>query len=197
MSTLTFLRGKGRAVFVAALVLGASIAQATTVLKMTFSEVGDGADTVAIGTVAAIEETWDAEREMPFTQVTFADVEVLKGQVDGRALTLRFLGGPAPNGFTLTVAGMPQFALKQQTVVFASGNRAQPCPLVGWWQGLYRIVYDFERGAPTVADHAGRPVEAFDGGVGERVVRLLSGSGAPAADALSLDEFRALIRGEL
>lgn len=93
---------------------------------------------------------------------------------------------------------MPQFAVKQQAVVFSSGNGTQICPLVGWWQGLYRIVYDFDRNVRAVADHAGRPVAAFDGGVGERVVRLSSTSGAaPAANALTLDAFRTLIRDEL
>ena len=130
--------------------------------------------------------------------MTFSDLEVLKGRVDGGELTLRFLGGPAPNGLTLTVSGMPQFAVKQQAVVFSSGNGTQICPLVGWWQGLYRIVYDFDRNVRAVTDHAGRPVAAFDGGVGERVVRLSStSSAASAANALTLDAFRTLIRDEL
>ena len=178
------------------LVAGASPAPATTVLRMTFSEVVDGAETIAVGSVSAIEETWDAEREMPFTNVTFTDLDVLKGGVSGRELTLRFLGGPAPNGFTLVVSGMPRFAAGQQVVVFSTGNGVQACPLVGWWQGLYRVVRDPGRDVLTIADHAGRPVASVDGLVGQRVTRL-STSQASAANAVTLDVFKTLVAEEL
>ena len=178
-------------------VLGSSAAQATTVLPMTFSQVVAGAEVIAIGVVSAVEATWDAEREMPFTAVTVSDIDVVKGQAGNGELTLRFLGGPAPNGLTLRVSGMPQFALAQEVVVFSTRDDGRSCPLVGWWQGLYRIVYDAERDTRTVVNHAGRPVAAIEGDVGQRVVRLSAASGASAEDALTLEEFRSLIVSEL
>ena len=192
-----FLRCRLPTVFLSVLlilVLGASSGRATTVAKMTFSEVVDGAELIAIGTVSAIEETWDAARGMPFTDVTFSDIEVLKGTAGAGELTLRFLGGPAPNGLTLAISGMPQFAMNEQTVIFSAGNGVYPCPLVGWWQGLYRVVLDDERNVPVVADHAGRSVVALDGVVGERDVSV---SSSPAAVALTLDEFTGLVTEEL
>ena len=176
------------------LVLGASGGRATTVVEMTFSQVVDGAELIAVGTVSAIEETWDAARGMPFTDVTFSDVEVLKGAPGAAALTLRFLGGPAPNGLTLAVSGMPRFAMNEQAVVFSSGNGAYACPLVGWWQGLYRVVLDDERNVLVVADHAWNRVVAFDGVVGQRNARV---SSSPAAVSLTLDEFKGLVADEL
>ena len=98
-----FLRGRWRRLLpavVAALVLGSGALRATTVEPMTFSEVVDGAEIVAVGAVTAITETWDAAREMPLTEVTFSVLEALKGEV-GAELTLQFLGGPAPDGSTL------------------------------------------------------------------------------------------------
>ena len=184
----------------ALLVLGASSGRATTVLKMTFSEVVDAAELIAVGTVSAIEETWDAEREIPFTLVTFADIEVLKGTARGGELTLRFLGGPAPNGLTLAISGMPRFSVKQQAVVFSNGNGVYACPLVGWWQGLYRVLFDDERNVLVVADHARRGVVALDGVVGSRDARVsfaLQTPGMSAAGALTLDEFKGLITEEL
>ena len=77
-----FLRRRLPTVFLLVLlilVLGGSSGRATTVVKMTFSEVVDGAELIVIGTVSAIEETWDAARGTPFTDVTFSDIEVLKG----------------------------------------------------------------------------------------------------------------------
>jgi len=186
-----------RMALLSVLILGSSAAQATTVLPMTFSQVVAGAEVVAIGVVSAVEATWDEEREMPFMEVTVSDIDAVKGQVGNGQLTLRLLGGPAPNGLTLRVSGMPQFAVTQQVVVFSTRDDGRPCPLVGWWQGLYRIVYDAERDARTVLDHAGRPVAAIEGDVGQRVVRLSTASGVPAEDALTLEEFRSLIVSEL
>ena len=180
----------------AALILEMPSVRATTVVRMTFSEVVGAADVIAVGTVSSIEQIWDAEQEMPFTAVTFSDLEVLKGEVDSTELTLRFLGGPAPDGLTLVVAGMPQFAARDRAVLFSTGNGVQACPLVGWWQGLYRVVFDAGRDVFTVADHVGRDVAAFDGSLGRRVARLSPGEEVTAADALTLDEFRTLIQTE-
>ena len=186
------------------LVLGISGGRASTVLKVTFSQAVDRAELIAVGTVSAIEEIWDAERGLPFTDVTFSDVEILKGTAPSGELTLRFLGGRLPNGLTLTISGMPRFAVKEQAVVFSSGNGVYACPLVGWWQGLYRVVFDFERNDRIVADHGGRRVVAFDGVVGRRDARVSSAVEKPAAgaltlaaDALTLAEFKGLIAEEL
>lgn len=192
-----FLRRGSQTVFLSILlilVLGASGGRATTVVEMTFSEVVDGAELIAVGTVSAMEQIWDAERGMPFTDVTFSDVEVLKGTPVAAELTLRFLGGPAPNGLTLAVSGMPRFAMNEQAVVFSTGNGVYACPLVGWWQGLYRVVLDDERNVLVVEDHGWRSVVALDGVVGGRVARV---SSSPAAVALTLDEFKGLIAEEL
>ena len=191
------LRGTRRPVlpvFCALLVLGASVAQTTTVRRMTFSEVVDEAEIIAHGTVTAITATWDADIEMPFTQVTFSVLDVLKGDVDGDELVLELLGGPAPDGATLVVSGMPRFAVGDRAVVFSASNGLYACPLVGWWQGLYRVRFDDAAQAFTVADHVGRPVVAIAGAAGRMEARL--SDGAAAADALTLDEFMAAVRSE-
>ena len=180
--------------YAAALVLGSGALQATTVEPMTFSEVVDGAELVAVGAVTAITETWDAEREMPFTEVTFSVLEALKGEV-GAELTLQFLGGPAPDGPTLAVEGMPEFAVGDRAVVFSTGNGIVACPLVGWWQGLYRLFYDAGQDAFTVADHTGRAVTGIAGGVGRMVASVSDAENDEAVpDALTLDEFRTAVR---
>lgn len=197
---LGVLRRRSPTVFLLVLVLGGTNSQASTVAKMTFSEVVDAAEIIAVGTVSAIEETWDAERGIPFTLVTFADIEILKGTAPGGELTLRFLGGSTPDGLTLAVSGMPRFAVKEQAVVFSTGNGVYACPLVGWWQGLYRVVFDDERNVLVVADHARRGVVALDGVVGRRDARVsfaLQTPGTPAAGTLTLNEFKGLITEEL
>ena len=192
-----FLRGRWRRLLpavVAALVLGSGALRATTVEPMTFSEVVDGAEIVAVGAVTAITETWDAAREMPLTEVTFSVLEALKGEV-GAELTLQFLGGPAPDGSTLVVEGMPEFAVGDRAVVFSTGNGVLACPLVGWWQGLDRLFYDAGQDGFTVADHAGRAVISIAGGAGRMVASVSAAENDEAvADALTLDEFRTAVR---
>ena len=195
---------KGRSAVRAVMVLLATLAlaapvRATTVEPLTFSEVVDGADVIAVGAVSAVTETWDAERELPLTEVTVSVLEVLKGRIDGAELTLQFLGGATPSGATLAVVGMPDFAVGDRAVLFSAGNGVEACPFVGWWQGLYRLFYDAGQDAFTVADHAGRAVVGIEGGAG----RLVASVSAPDNDdavaelPLTLDDFRSLVRAEV
>ena len=210
-TTFRVLLRRALPVFLAVLVLGTSAAQATTVRRMSFTEVVNEAELIAIGKVTAIRNTWNADLGMPFTEVTFSDVEVLKGAVDGAELTLRFLGGRAPDGMTLKVAGMPRFTVGDRAAVFSAGNGLEACPLVGWWQGFYRLLFDAGQEAFTVANHAGQPVVAIDGGGGQidggggqidggggqmeaRLSLQPNDDVETIADALTLDEFRTAVR---
>ena len=180
---------------------GPAALHGTTVVKMTFSEVVDAATVISVGTVSSVEYVWDAERGTPYTDVTFADLYVLHGSIPGSDLTLRFTGGPTPDGLVLEIAGMPRFTVGQRTVVFSDPAGGGICPLVGWWQGLYRVARDTERGVDVVFDHAGVPMVGFDGPPGELVARVSAPAGPARAGAppsqLTLDTFTALIQAEL
>ena len=172
-------------------VVCASATQATTVRQMSLSEVIGEAEVIAAARVVGVEPIWDADRGMPFTEVVYIVADVLKGQAGtDQELSLRFLGGPAPNGLMLSVSGMPSFAVGDLVVLFSARNGNEMiCPLVGWWQGVYRL-----RDDGTVMDYAGRGVVAVDGEAGARVARTVP---VEEADALTYDEFAALIRQEL
>ncbi len=133
-------------------------AGATSVLEYSFPSLVQEAEVIAVGTVTAIETAWDADNQVPHTFVTFSHLEVLKGKADQTELTLRFFGGPTPDGDIMQIAGVPQFAVGERSVIFCVGNNRQAVPLVGIWQGIYRVVFDAERGVDTIHDHAGRPV---------------------------------------
>ncbi len=140
---------------------------ATTVLSLSFATLVQEAEVIAVGTVTAIESAWDGDNNVPHTFVTFSNLEVLKGEADQTALTLRFLGGPTPDGDVMQVVGVPQFTHGERSVIFCVGNNHQAVPLVGLWQGVYRVVFDAERGVDTLHDHAGRPLTALPTGEGE------------------------------
>ena len=74
-----------------------------------------------VGTVSAIEAEYDAARETPFTYVTFTDLDI--GETDQTELTLRFLGGPRPDGTALQIAGVP---VGERNVLFVTDNDTMP-----------------------------------------------------------------------
>ena len=150
----------------AGMLLLTRLSGATTVLAKSFAALVQDAEVIVVGTVTAIEAEWDAQQEAPFTLVTFTDLEVVKGDASQTELTLRILGGPTPDGLILQVAGVPQFRLGERSVVFSVGNQRHAVPLVGLWQGVYRVGFDAERGLETVHTHAGHPLTRLPTGEG-------------------------------
>lgn len=142
--------------YVCIVVCSATSAWATTVLEKDFATLVHGADTIVVGTVTAIET--DQEREVPFTLVTFAYLEVVKGPHQEDAFTVRVMGGPTPDGLRFHISGVPEFHLGDRMVVFVVGNETHAVPFVGMWQGVYRVVRDPETDTEIMADHAGRPL---------------------------------------
>ena len=193
------LRHLRRAWLVLSLVLLASPAQATSVVAKPFSAVVQAAETIAVGTVTAIAAEWDAAHSRPFTLVTFSTLDVLKGAHTEPELTLRVLGGPHPDGSILQVAGVPQFSLGDRLVVFVTGNYHYAVPLVGLWQGVYRVVFDAERGVDTIYSHARQPVTSLPtatGGILHEDDHLSSAVQQPAP-AMSLETFTEVIAQEV
>lgn len=166
-----------------ALLLGASAA-ATVVIEKDFAALCAEADLVFVGTVTRVEAGWrDASRQAIETAVTFSDLTWLRG-APRASVTLRFAGGEV-DGLREAIAGVPHFAVGQRGVIFArEGDYISP--LVGFHQGLFRIV-DGAHGA-TVGDAEGRPIDAGSGAA----LRL----GTPET-ATGLDEFLARVRRQL
>ena len=131
--------------------------QATTVFRQSLADLVHKAETIVVGTVSAIQAEWNAETERPYTRVTLIGLDVRKGQTQ-ETLTLRLLGGPTPDGRRLRIAGTPDFRLGDRVVLFVVGNESHAVPLVGMWQGVYRVLFDTERGEDVVYTDAMRPL---------------------------------------
>lgn len=167
---------------------------ATTVLEKSFSDLVQEADTIVVGTVTAIESGGQAP---PRTLITFTDLDVLKGDPQ-EELTVDVLGGPAPDGMRLHIAGVPEFHLGDRMVIFVVGNETQAVPFVGMWQGVYRVVRDAETDTEVMADHAGRPLPTLP----QRSQRGIVYDGEPSiarqtGPALTLEAFTQSIVEEL
>ena len=167
------------------------LAQATSVTEVSFPDLVQRADVIAVGTVAEIKEQWDETRKAPLTFVTFSQLTVLKGN-PGESMTLEFLGGRTPQGLVLTIPGVPQFTVGEKTVVFCAGNHRDFCPLVGVWQGLLRVRTDPQRGVETVSDNFRVPITSIQAG---KFVKLTPAS--PEQVPLSLPDLLQAIRQEL
>jgi len=164
---------------------------AMVVVKRDFPELVARANQIVIGTVTAITEGDDATGS-PSTFVTFSDLSVLKGDV-GSELTLRFAGGGSGR-YAVRIPDLPTFVVGERALLFVAGNGRDICPLVGVWQGRFRVRYDADLGLEVVDGHDGRPVR----GVQRGEVQLAEpGTGGGGAAPLTLDAFRQLIADQL
>lgn len=186
--------------FVWVALLAGEPARATTVLEKSFSALVQEAEVIAVGTVSAIATEWDEDREAPFTLVTFSDVDILKGEA-ATALTLRFLGGPTPDGSILRIAGVPQFTIGERNVLFVAGNDHYAVPLIGIWQGVYRVVFDSTRGVDTIHTHAGQPLTTLPAGSAQGLALSHDSYSAALSDSpqdgMSLETFTQFIEQEV
>ena len=179
-------------VLVVGVLLLARLGWATTVIERSFAALVQDAEVIAVGTVTAIESEWDAQKAAPYTLVTFSELEVLKGGTGQSELTLHFLGGPTPDGHILQIVGVPQFRLGERSVIFCVGNQHHAVPLVGIWQGVYRVGFDTERGIETVHTHAWQPVTRLptgEGGILHDGASLLQEQQAQPSEAMPLATF--------
>jgi hypothetical protein len=166
-------------------------ASGMTVRKRDFPDLVARAEQIVIGTATAIREGEDVSGA-PATFVTFSDLSVLKGSVEGE-LTLRFYGGGSGR-YVVRIPDMPQFQVGERAVLFVAGNGRDMCPLVGVWQGRFRVRVDAALGTEVVDDHAGRPVLGVNG----RDVEVAgAGSGGGASLPMTLDAFRQQIADEI
>lgn len=103
-------------------------------LANSLTRLAENANLVFIGSVtdvayrkARIEE---GDGELPYTIVTYAIRDVLRGQARGETFTMRFPGGPDGSGRFMTVTGVPRFQRGEQDLLFVVGNGEKGCPLV-------------------------------------------------------------------
>ena len=158
---------------------------ATTVLHQSFPALVQQADTIVVGTVAAMTAEWEATRERPYTFITFTDLDVRKGPAS-ETVTLQMLGGPEPDGNILTLSGVPAFHPGDRFLLFLTGNGPLAVPRVGLGQGAYRVVFDPDRDAAVVYTHTMQPLTALPAKRSGVVFDRLSTPGGASAAPLAL-----------
>ncbi len=163
--------------------------QATAVEKMSLTEITESAEIIVRVRVSRITHETGTETAMPYSDVHFEVVgDPIKQKVDWDR-HLQFPGGKTAQGYDLEVAGMPKLEVEDRAVLFV--RRGGMCPLVGWWQGLYRL-HD-RNGVTVVTNHANRAVTGFKE-YEHGLEHVLAAADDGLLNALTYDQFENRVR---
>jgi len=112
---------------------------ATTVEKMELPQLVSASDNIVQGRVESVESRYEANRIYTYVSITID--EPLKGE-RRRTVLLRQIGG-AIGAKRTWVAGMPQFNIGDQVILFLRDRHDGTFDVTGLNQGKYDIVNDF------------------------------------------------------
>ena len=144
--------------------------RATTLVPADVSELAHDAIAVARGRIAAVDAQWTGDRRTIETIVTLDVERYLKGNL-GPQVQFRVPGGRLGR-FRSVVVGAPVFAADDRVVVFLGARGPSVPHLVGFSQGVYRVMQVSGR-AMVRGDVAHTPVPLSDF---ESRVRSLAGT---------------------
>jgi len=116
----------------------AAPARATVLIGVDLGELARDAQAIARGRVVAVDAQWTPDRRTIETLVTLEVESYLKGALGG---TVQFrVPGGSLGRFRSIVVGAPEFAVDDRVVVFL-GARGPSVPYVlGFSQGVFRVV---------------------------------------------------------
>jgi hypothetical protein len=130
--------GKRLAIWGATLLLAASVAGATSIIKMEFADMIADSDRIVIGTVTGIEGQWDDSSTFIHSMVTISVETSLQGK-DGGDVVLRTPGGQV-GGFAMSAQGAPSFTVGERVLVFLTTWEDGTPKVLGYFQGKSRLV---------------------------------------------------------
>ncbi len=137
-------------IFLAGIVLAAVVANATTLMPMSFDDLTQQAAAVARLRCVTSESRWDGGEI--WTETRFDVVERHKGLLPA-TVTVRMLGGRAGN-FYSRVDGVPAFRSGEEVYLFLWEKAGEPYRVLGWSQGTFRIDRDAKSGAERVTQES-------------------------------------------
>jgi hypothetical protein len=123
-----------------ALALGLCMSAWATTLKplSTDDQIRDAA-MIFRGRVQSIDVAWKfrGQSKIIASTVQFTPLAIYKGNVPS-VVKLEFPGGKIGD-VEMKVAGIPQFQIGQEYVLFVSGDQTRACPVVGWSEGSLKV----------------------------------------------------------
>src|SRR5216684_4522086 len=116
----------------------AATARATVIIPADLGELSRDALAIVRGRVARIDATWTEDRGTIETIVTLEVERYLKGAF-GQMVRFHVAGGELGR-FRSIVVGAPEFVVDQHVVVFLGAHGPTVPHIVGFNQGVYRLV---------------------------------------------------------
>jgi hypothetical protein len=156
--------------------------RATTIVPADLGELSRDAVAIARGRVADVRSQWTEDRGTVETIVTLEVESYLKGAL-GSTVRFRVPGGELGR-FRTVVVGAPDFAVDQRVVVFLGAHGPTVPHIVGFNQGVFRVV--------RAADDSGWVVTPPPNVAGASTVRIVRGD--PARRPVPLADFEERVR---
>ncbi|MFC1665908.1 hypothetical protein ACFL17_09860 [Pseudomonadota bacterium] len=116
------------------------------------------------GTVVDSKSRWGDRGIMIFTDYTLQVLEDIKGNLSTNGispsqLVMSFAGGTVGNR-SISVSGTPYLQVEEEYIVFGYDNkRKYAVPVVGGYQGIFKVLHDTQNNTETITDYSGRQLE--------------------------------------
>jgi hypothetical protein len=136
----------------------AATARATVIIPADLGELSRDAIAIVRGRVAAVDSQWTEDRGTVETIVTLEVERYLKGAL-GQVVRFRVPGGELGR-FRTIVVGAPDFVVDERVVVFLGANGPTVPHIVGFNQGVYRLVRPADNSGWIVTPPANLPAAA-------------------------------------
>lgn len=134
---------------------------ATTLLQKNFQNLVDEAEGVVEGTIAKVESYYDQQFRI-YSYVTLDRLTIHSGSFDEESLVLRMAGGQVGDEVQW-IEGSPRFETGDKVILFLRGNGRSLVPIVGWTQGVFRVLTDSRTLEETVRDYQGNRIFKIEG----------------------------------
>ena len=147
------------------------------------------------GVVSEIRYETDRETNLPYTYVTFRQIETVKdltgkfGKDTKEKITVRNFGGLREDGRVFAMSHLPEIMLGAVYVVFYSAGDWDTTPVVGGENGVFQVLKSSTLGHEMLIDHSGSVLVGLSGD-SIKTIPLSPQSGA----ILSSDEKRVSIK---
>ena len=146
---------------------GASMAGATTVQKLSLTDLAKKSETIALARVDDVSARWDANHKEIYTYISLKVLDGVKGSRKDDVLTIRQIGGTVDKIISV-VPGMPSFTKGEEVVVFLSPKDRAGYPWVmGLQQGKYSVSMDANGFKQVRNDVDGLKTMSLNGSVDE------------------------------
>src|SRR5476649_1108731 len=160
----------------------AAAPRATVIVPADLGELSREALAIVRGRVAAVDARWTEDHRTIETIVTLEAEGYMKGAF-GPTVQFRVPGGELGR-FRSIVVGAPQFAVDQHVVVFLGAHGPSVPYILGFSQGVFRLVRAMDNSGWLVTPPANMPSAA--------TVPIVRGD--PSRRALPLDDFERRVR---